>query len=228
MKKMCDCIIPFYNEGKKPLYVAEMMSKVRNFSRIIAVDDGSTDTDTYDTLHKQFPQIHLVRLEKNTGKTNAVREGLTYVNAPFVFLADSDLSHINTKEFENAIECISSNQKIDMIILPLVDDLLHKDWFRWYTIFSGQRVLSTTDLRTICQQPISGFQLEAVINDYMIKSRKNSVWMRSLIKHQSKYDKWGNIGGIKKVLSLVGELRQCIGLYGIIKQTLFFCRIKAP
>lgn len=228
MKHTCDCIIPFYNENLCPLYVVEEILKIKSISKIITVDDGSDNNKAYLELKTKFPLITAVRLEQNSGKTNAIREGLKRSVSQYVFLADGDLENIKPFEIENAIQKIMNQSGIDMIILPLVDNVLNGDWFRWYTIFSGQRILKTDDLRTICQTPISGFQLEAGINQYMIQKNKKTFWTPSSLSHRSKYQKWGKIGGVKKVISLIKELTSYFGWRNLILQTLFFCRFQAP
>lgn len=49
----CDCIIPFYNEGLKPVHVVESIIKIENLSKIIVVDDGSDSRSTYLELTSQ-------------------------------------------------------------------------------------------------------------------------------------------------------------------------------
>lgn len=228
MNISCDCIVPFFNEGMRPLSVVESILKVKNLSKIIVVDDGSADTSICEELRTEFPEIILIRLEKNTGKTNAVKVGLKQAVAKYVILIDGDLSDIKTNEIEKAIEKITHNPDIDMIILSVVTDLMKKDWFRWYTILSGQRILRKEDLSKIYQKNFSGFQLEAAINDYMINNKKKSYWMPSSIRNISKYRKWGRVEGIRRFFSLVKEFSDYTGWRNLVWQTLFFCRTEAP
>ena len=110
MKSKCDCIIPFYNESLKPLGVIEALLKVKSISNIIAVDDGSDDDSTYKELKTKFHQVISIRLKKNSGKSNAVKKGLEYVKAEYVFLFDGDLTNVISDEIENAIKKIINNQ----------------------------------------------------------------------------------------------------------------------
>ncbi len=227
MKSHCDCIIPFYNEGARPLSVVQTLHESRLFSKIIVVDDGSEDRNTYLKLKKQFPNVIAIRLQKNSGKAKAIKEGLKRATSEYIALVDGDLSNVQPDEIENALRKITHNPDIDMIILSVVTDLMKKDLFRWYTILSGQRILRKSDLINIYRNPFSGFQLEAAINDYMIKNNKKSYWVGSSIQNISKYRKWGKIEGIKRVFSLIKDFSDYTGWWGLIYQTLFFCRKEA-
>lgn len=65
MKDLCDCIIPFYNEGLRVLHVVESVVKVKTISKIIVVDDGSDDRKTYRALKEKYSRVTSVRLEDN-------------------------------------------------------------------------------------------------------------------------------------------------------------------
>jgi glycosyltransferase involved in cell wall biosynthesis len=191
MKTTCDCIVPFYNEGLKPLEVINSLIKVKSISKIIAIDDGSSDNSTYLELKTKFPKVTTIKVKTNRGKAEAVKEGLKYVDAEYVFLVDGDLIGVISSEFDNTIQKIISNSNIDMIILPLVTELMKNDWFRVYVILSGQRILRVKDLQNIFKKNFSGFQVEVAINKYMIVKQKNVFWMPSSIHNPSKYKKWG-------------------------------------
>ena len=228
MKKTCDCIVPFYNEGLNPFKVIGSLIKVRSISKIIAVDDGSDTDSMYVRLKTNFPQITSIRLKTNGGKANAVKEGLKYVQAEYVFLVDGDLTNVISKEIENAIQKISGNPGIDMIILHVVTDIMKSDPFRLYTILSGQRVLRKYDLETLYRNKFSGFQIESAINDYMVKKNKNTYWMPSSLHNLSKYRKWGKFEGTKRIFTLFKEVADYIGWRNFIWQILFFCKKEAP
>jgi len=149
MKSTCDCIIPFYNEGLRPISVVESIIKVQGISKIITVDDGSIDKNTHLELQTRFPQIKSIRLEKNGGKPNAIKEGLKYSEAPYILILDGDLTIFNTKELESAIEKITSNTEIDLVILRRVGDSTSLAFIRQDIVTSGQRILRKKDLEEI-------------------------------------------------------------------------------
>lgn len=228
MKITCDCIIPFYNEGLKPLEVIDSLIKVKSISKIITIDDGSRDNKTFLKLKTKYSQITSIKLKTNSGKAGAVKEALKYVKSEYVFLVDGDLTGVVPNEFDNTIQKMISNSSIDMIILPLVTELMKNDWFRVYVILSGQRIFRVKDLLNVYEDNISGFQIEVAINKYMIDKQKNVFWMPSSIHNPSKYKKWGLFEGIKKMLSLFREIIKYIGWRNFIWQVLFYCKQEAP
>ena len=100
-KSLSTCIvIPCYNEGKG-ISNREYFNFIVNNSEafICFVNDGSTD-DTLEVLNilktKHETQIHILSLEKNLGKAEAVRAGINYCNANFqhqyIGYLDADLA----------------------------------------------------------------------------------------------------------------------------------------
>lgn len=226
MNPSCDCIIPFYNEGPKPLYVVESLLNVKSISKIIIVDDGSEDKSTYEKLQTNFPQIIVIRLKKNTGKANAIKEGLKYSKSEYIFLFDGDHTFIKTNEIDNAILKITNNPKIDMIILrKLKDDtVIISRYFRHDTIFSGERILRLSNLKEIYKKSFSDYQIEIAINTYMVKNKKKVYWMPSSVNSDNKWKKWGWTEGTKRALNMFTGFISYAGWQNFILQTLFFCQ----
>ena len=230
-----DCIIPFYNEGSRVLHVVESVLKVNNLSKIIVVDDGSTSKGTFEELKAEFPQIIAIRLNINSGKANAVKEGAKHTTADYVLLLDGDLTNIKTDELENAISRITNNPKIDMIILRRVADVTLNilgriiiTISRQDIVTSGQRVLKVKDLQQVFHSIFGGYQLEVAMNAYMIKNMKHVYWMPFSMYSQLSMQKWGWKEGVKRyITSIKGYVRY--HLCGeFIRQTLFFCWQEAP
>lgn len=87
-------VIPAYNEA---LRIESTLEKVRQYSNskpfsveVIVVDDGSTD-GTFDVVVK-FPEVRLLRNDRNHGKGFAVRQGAMEARGRFILMSDADLS----------------------------------------------------------------------------------------------------------------------------------------
>jgi len=228
MKNTCDCIIPFYNEGSRVLHVVESVIKVKRILKIIVIDDGSTSKATFEELKVKFPQIIAVRLNMNSGKANAVKEGAKFTTADYVLLLDGDLTNIKTDELENAISRIINNPKIDMIILRRVDDITSNAWARQDIVTSGQRILKISDLRKVFQRNFSCYQLEVVTNAYMMKEKKSVYWMPLSIHGPLRMQKWGWKDGWRQVCSAVRGYFKYHLVGQFFWQTLVFCWQEAP
>lgn len=221
------CIIPFYNEELRPVKVVESILKVKGISKIIVVDDGSSDDRAYSEIKSKFPQVISIRLQANKGKAYAIKEGLKYPISDYILLMDGDLTNIKPEEIEKAIIKISNNHEIDMIIFRRVEDktVIVSHWIRHDIIFSGQRILRRSDLENIMSNEITGYNLESAINSYMIKDHKKVYWMPLSVHNLFKQEKWGYSHGILKVgiPAFIGFMSSPDFFY----QTLFFCREEA-
>ncbi|MBU1912655.1 MAG: glycosyltransferase family 2 protein [Candidatus Omnitrophica bacterium] len=89
-------VMPVYNEEGviekvvRDCY-AEIIAKIEG-SEFIIVNDASTDStpEILERLAKEFPQIKLLRLDKNNGHGNALRAGFAKVRNPVILHMDSD------------------------------------------------------------------------------------------------------------------------------------------
>ncbi|ASJ16396.1 dolichol-phosphate mannose synthase [Thermococcus chitonophagus] len=102
-------VIPAYNEGKR---IGEVLSKIPDFvDEVIVVDDGSTDNTS--EVAKSFGAT-VVRLERNSGKGAALREGVKKANGDIIVLMDADGQH-DPREIPKLLEPIIQG-KADFVI----------------------------------------------------------------------------------------------------------------
>jgi cellulose synthase/poly-beta-1,6-N-acetylglucosamine synthase-like glycosyltransferase len=86
-----DVIVPCYNEEVCIADTVEMLLKNPYVARVIAVNDGSTDTtrevlDNLGRWHRRLVVVH----QANTGKGGAAMNGVHHAQTPYVFLTDAD------------------------------------------------------------------------------------------------------------------------------------------
>ncbi|HDL15671.1 MAG TPA: glycosyltransferase family 2 protein, partial [Euryarchaeota archaeon] len=84
------CVIPAFNEERA---IGGIVTKTSEYvDKIVVVDDGSVDK-TSDIAGKAGAEV--VRLDINTGKANAVREGLRLCSGyDAVIIMDGDGQHL--------------------------------------------------------------------------------------------------------------------------------------
>ncbi len=216
------CIIPFYNEGQRIFSVLDVVTKIEEISQIICIDDGSTDGISAQIL-RYWPQVELVRLPYNQGKTAAIRHGLNHAVHDFILLMDADLQFINSLEISFAIQAMKQ-RKADMIILRRIK----APWFvkmdRGDILFSGERILKHTDLQAILKKRIQGYQLEIAINNYMLERKKEVYWVPSSAFNTFKMQKMGRLEGFVKELNMFIDIVYFAGVQNYLRQVVTFAR----
>lgn len=204
----CSCIIPFYNEGSRILNVLEALKDIEELSQIVCVDDGSDDL-TSIWLKRDYPQITLLCLEKNRGKTAAVKAGLELIHNQYVLLLDADLDSLNSTEISAAINAITHKPLLDMIILRRMNSGIHSKLNRGDILYAGERILKRNDLKAILTHPARGYQLEVLINKYMKDNRKSVYWMPSSARNTYKMNKLGLVDGMKAEIDMIVQILAC-------------------
>lgn len=217
------CIIPFWNEGLNLFCVLDEISMVKNLSEIICVDDASEDCN-FRKIQKYFPRIKVVRLDQNNGKSGAVREGLKHATGEYVLLLDADLRNLDHNEIDKAAEAFRYADGLDMLILRRVNAVFLARLYRADVLFTGERILRKSDLETILNGAVNGWQLEAAINAWMYANGKHVVWVPHSGINTHKYLKWGVLNGLRLDLKTYSDMITATGFNNIIRQILFFAR----
>lgn len=134
------CIIPFYNEGERILSVLQVLREIPEICEIVCIDDGSEDRIS-KVIREKWPEIKLVVLPYNQGKSSAIKKGLDVVESDYILLMDADLRFLDVDEIKQAIGIVGKQFEIDMLILRRV----MAPWFfkidRRDVLFSGERIL---------------------------------------------------------------------------------------
>jgi len=95
LAKACACpsvVIPVYNEAATLMEVVRKVCEVPHLLEVIIVDDCSTDgtADVILQLVKLFPFVRMHRLERNSGKTAALKVGFALSTGEIVIVQDAD------------------------------------------------------------------------------------------------------------------------------------------
>lgn len=222
---MITLLVPSYNEGKNILIVLDSFKKISTISQTIVIDDGSSD-NTESLIRLRFPDVELIRMPRNLGKSEAVRTGLKKALNPIILLFDADIRNINTQELKAVIVNFCSQKNLDMLILEnkgsnnFIDTLLRKN-----IVLSGKRLIHKHHLEDVYKEfRPHGYQLELAINKYMSTHKKNVKWVKDNAYNPHKIVKTSFINGLQKESSMQYSIVSFMGFYEYLKQLLFFCR----
>lgn len=103
-------VIPNYNGIKYLKGCLESIEKQTVQSKVIIVDNGSTD-ESISYIKEGFRSYRLIELGENTGFANAVNVGIKEADTEYVFLLNND-TVLHEKATEKLLSAIESNKRI--------------------------------------------------------------------------------------------------------------------
>jgi glycosyltransferase involved in cell wall biosynthesis len=175
-------VMPVYNERETLRQIVDAVRAVPVPKELVLVDDGSTDgsRDLLDQLAAEFPDVRVVKHERNQGKGAALKTGFQHARGDVVVIQDADLEY-DPNDYPALLQPILQGEA-DVVYGSrfLVDDRdpgRERDSFHHYlgnrfltfvsNLFTG---LNLTDMET-CYKC---FRRE-VLGDVVIKSRRFTV-----------------------------------------------------
>lgn len=207
-------VIPAYNEARRIGKLLAVVGQVEHLSRMIVVDDGSTD-DTPAVVQefaRSDPRLQLLRSSANRGKGSAMFAGAEASGCDVVAFIDADLIGLRPEH-------------VDDLILPVVSGACSMtlglfSGGRWSTdvshrltpFLSGQRCLRWSQFRSLPDLDTSRAGIEVALS--------LSAWRRGLrvrpvhwhgVTHVMKIEKLGMIRGNLSHFKMYGEILWYLG-----------------
>lgn len=104
-------VIPNYN-GEKFLKICLQSLSEQSFTdfEVVFVDNGSID-NSCSIISLCYPEVHLIRLDRNYGFSRAVNEGIKASKGEYVVLLNND-TEAERDWLRNLVKCIESDRKI--------------------------------------------------------------------------------------------------------------------
>ncbi|MFD3002162.1 glycosyltransferase family 2 protein [Pontibacter toksunensis] len=217
------CLIPFHNERERIAHVLNVITRVSRIDQVLCVDDGSTD-GTAAYIRAYWPEVQVVQLEQNQGKTAAIKYALKYVKHELILMMDADLQELRGEEIESAIEAFYSQPGMDMIILRRINSPWFVRWYRSDILLSGERLIKKSDLEQVTKLRVKRYQLEVGINRYMLHHKKVVRWMPFSAMNTYKVDKLGVLDGSKKEFRMYVEIVSFVGFSHMMLQLASFTK----
>lgn len=146
-KKLVSVVIPVYNEegNIKPLFdgIKKAISKMKDYDfEIIFVDDGSTDNTkkAIENIDDKNIKIYHHYRRRNSGKTEALKDGFDMSKGDFIITIDGDLQD-DPKYIPDFIEKIA-REKLDMVTGNRTNRY-SKNVLKWISSHIANRIAKT-------------------------------------------------------------------------------------
>ncbi len=169
-------VIPVYNEEDVlPLLAARLRpvaDGLHTAYEVIAVDDGSSDLSpvVLQRLHRDWPQLRIVRLRANAGHQAAISAGLASARGDYVVTLDADLQ--DPPEVIAQMLAAAREQHVD-VVYGVRGDRSTDSAFKRLSARAFYRVIRT----------LSGTHAQVDAGDYRLMSRATVDAVNALPEH---------------------------------------------
>lgn len=218
------CVIAAFNEAPRIGGVLDIVTHHPLVDEVIVVNDGSRD-NTEEVLRKRS-DITVISLEKNKGKSNAVREGIMRATGDTIMLLDADLGGLTEDAVTTLIDPVIKDQAD--ITLSMRGNSLSIYKFLGLDFVSGERVFAKSLIKDLSDLGrLKGFGLESYINRIIIEKKlRMCVVNWPHVMQARKQDKYGFWEGTLVELHMMKQVVSFLGPVGMIKQFVQMSRLK--
>lgn len=212
---MISAIVCAFNEEDTIANVLKVLTSHEKISRVIVVDDGSTDK-TNEIVSTTFPQVTLVKNKVNSGKGAAFVKGFRNSGNETILTIDADLKNLQSDHISLLINTYRNNNY--KMVIGRRSPLTLKTWFLGAN-FSGDRIFSAEAVRPwLGEIEKSGYGLEVILNCIHTSHQIGAVVLEGLV-HPLRYEKDSLV---RALFSYTSQLFQVIRAYLFIKWHLLF------
>jgi glycosyltransferase involved in cell wall biosynthesis len=217
-----DVVIPAHNEVAFLGKTLDALSSIQRISKVIVVDDGSTD-HTSDVARSH--NVNVITLPRNLGKSGALMAGVRAATGDFVLMLDADIGD-SAREITKLIDAYPVDEDACVVALfPVipgrggglglavriarVGSRLLGGWCMAAPL-SGQRLLRRETLERIFPLPY-GFGLETAMNVRLGRAKIRLVEVQTQMDHRvTQNDASGRIHRAKQLTHLImAIIREC-------------------
>ena len=195
-------IVCAYNEAPRIGRVLEVLLTYPGFSKIIAVDDGSTD-GTADIGAQSGAQV--IRLGVNKGKGEAMQAGVEATDAEVFFFCDADIVGLTHDIIQKTLQPVLTEEK-DMFIAARAEKERRYLGFTYSPLFDGQRAVRRELWEQVPARYKKAFAIEAALNHIAIRSPRGLGYALYPITQTRKEEKQGYWKGSLARLDMCSQI----------------------
>lgn len=198
------CIIPAFDEEETVAEIARIASEHPRISKVIVVDDGSTDTTAENA--KSVGGVIVLKLEENSGKGAAMHAGMMASDEPVLLFLDADLIGLSPEHITDLLEPVVSNEA-DMTVGLFRGGRIHTDLAHIVTpSLSGQRAVKREVLDGLDMDSV-GFGIERALTELW---ETEKITVREVIlhgvTHRTKEEKRGYLPGVMQRMGMYYDI----------------------
>jgi glycosyltransferase involved in cell wall biosynthesis len=195
-------IVPAYNEADRIGSVLDAINRADRVNNIIVVDDGSTDC-TAERVRESGIDLDLIRLEKNTGKANALSRGVEAAPDRTIMFLDADLIGLQPRHVDDMIRTYQE-EDLDMVIGVFHKGRLNTDLSQKISPhLSGQRILPVDTWSKLNKSKAEEFGVEMALTKLSLSENFSTKKVKLTgVTHVMKEEKRGFAEGIKSRLKM--------------------------
>lgn len=215
-----------YNEGKRPLVVLSALSQIGRISQIICVDDGSKNNESVNLIRNQFPNVEIVKLHKNIGKSGAQMAGLKEAKNKYIFLIDADVVKLKINLLRKAFKTFFAQKRYQAAILVNSNTHIIEKVLLGGILVGGTRIIRKSDLEKAFNKfkPVS-YQEGPAMNKYLIENKIPIMLIDFPVTLTHKSKKWGFFYGWYKDIWMQYNILN-FGVLDWFKQYIYFLKQK--
>lgn len=218
--KQISCIIPAYNEEKN---IENILSAVvpligRDLLEVVVVDDASRDSTSLCV--QKFPQVKLVKHEFNTGKSQAVVDGIRAAAGDYIFLLDADLLFVSTQNIVDFIKPVSEGRAD--VCLTFIKNSWPLFPFKKIDYLTGQRLFPKMYVADSLERMKNlRYGLEVFLNRIFIRNKPRlAVVAWPNVENVFNQHKYGWVKGSRVILKIWWNVVREVGIWGMYYQNI--------
>ncbi|MCK5415935.1 glycosyltransferase family 2 protein [Candidatus Parcubacteria bacterium] len=164
-------ILPVFNEEKTVANVLSVLSKSEQFNEIIVIDDASTDNSLNIAKGFQSDKLKIIHLEKNLGKSGAVKFVVKDLQTDILFFCDGDLHNFTNQHIDQLLKPLKAGKHL-MTVGIRDRGIIHNTFVKKFgPLVTGERAMpygifkKTMDSQ-FNNRLMEGYNMEIVLNNY--------------------------------------------------------------
>ncbi|MFA5022629.1 MAG: glycosyltransferase family 2 protein [Patescibacteria group bacterium] len=178
-------VLPIFNEEKTVAKVLSILTKCPLLDEIIVVDDASTDSSLKIINEFQSDKLQIIHLDKNLGKSGAVKYVFSKITTDILFFCDGDLHGFREEHVSQLLNRLRNGE--ELMAVGIRDRGFGHNMFvkKFGPLITGERAIPYKIFQEILNdyfinKLMEGYKMEIIMNDYCV--RNNIFIQKEILK----------------------------------------------